>query len=112
MKSLQLVVDRQVDGAAIDSTVLESACYERPELAERLRVIETFGPSPIPPWVLAKSLPGRRQRELRSLLLNMHRDERGRAILERGKIACFVAARDHDYDPIRRMARAAESVAL
>ncbi len=47
-------------------------------IGERLRVIETLGPSPMPPWVVSRSVPVQRQRELRLLLLNMHRDPRGR----------------------------------
>jgi phosphonate transport system substrate-binding protein len=112
LNSLGMILNGQVDGAAIDSTVLEWAVNERPELAKLLRVIETLGPSPIPPWVLSLTMPARGQRQLRSLLLNMHRDQLGRRILRAAQIARFLAACDQDYDPIRRMAQAAEPVAL
>jgi phosphonate transport system substrate-binding protein len=112
MNSLQMILDGDVDGAAVDSTVLEWACNRWPEMAERLRVIETLGPSPIPPWVVTNTLSTRRQRELRSLLLNMHHDQNGCRILNQGRIACFLASSDQDYDPIRRMANAAETVVL
>jgi hypothetical protein len=42
----------------------------------------------------------------------MHGDRLGRAILSEGGIARFVASCDLDYDPIRRMAGAAERVTL
>jgi phosphonate transport system substrate-binding protein len=50
--SLQMILSAQVDGAAIDSTVLEWAVAQSAEVSEQIRVIATFGPSPIPPWVI------------------------------------------------------------
>jgi phosphonate transport system substrate-binding protein len=112
VNSLRMILDRRVDGTAIDSTVLEWAVQEQPEISELLRVIETLGPSPIPPWVTSKSVPTHRRRAIRSLLLDMHRDPCGRMTLNEGRIARFVASHDRDYDPIRRMAQAAEPVVL
>jgi ABC-type phosphate/phosphonate transport system substrate-binding protein len=75
-------------------------------------VIETIGPSPIPPWVISKQVPLDLRCELRSILLDLALQQRGREILARGRIARFIAAHDADYDPIRRMARKAERVML
>jgi phosphonate transport system substrate-binding protein len=47
--TLQWLVDRQIDGSAVDSTVLELACERDPTLHQHLRIIGTLGPSPIPP---------------------------------------------------------------
>jgi phosphonate transport system substrate-binding protein len=112
VNSLRMILDRRVDCAAIDSTVLEWAAQEQPEISEHLRVIETLGPSPIPPWVISKSVPVHRRRTIRALLLDMHRGPFGMVALNEGRIARFVASNDHDYDPIRRMAQAAAAVAV
>ena len=112
VNSLRMILDRRVDCAAIDSTVLEWAAQEQPKISEHLRVIETLGPSPIPPWVVSKSVPAHRRGMIRVLLLDMHRDPFGMVTLNEGRIARFVASDDHDYDPIRRMAQAAAAVAL
>jgi ABC-type phosphate/phosphonate transport system substrate-binding protein len=50
--------------------------------------------------------------ELRALLLSLHLEPRGSAILARAGFDRFVAAEDRDYDPIRRMARKAAQVSL
>jgi len=42
----------------------------------------------------------------------MHQTSTGVSILRRVRVERFVAAVDEDYDPIRRMARKAESVVL
>ena len=110
--SLKMILSSQVDGAAIDSTVLEWALGQNPEIAEQIRVVATFGPSPMPPWVISGTVSVSLRSELCALLLSMHRDRSGRRILARASLDRFVEARDHDYDPIRIMARKAEQVSL
>jgi phosphate/phosphite/phosphonate ABC transporter binding protein len=110
--SIRMVVEGQVDASAIDSTVLELELRHHPELAPLLRVVGTMGPSPIPPAVVSTRLPIELRSELRQALLDLHKDEAGRRLLERALIARFVQVRDQDYDEIRRMAREAEPVHL
>jgi ABC-type phosphate/phosphonate transport system substrate-binding protein len=83
-----------------------------PELAPRLRVIETRGPSTIPPAVILTSVPEAVRRCLRQALLGMHADEEGRGILSAAMMARFVEIADEEYDDIRRMAVEAERVEL
>jgi len=110
--SLQMILDRQIDASAIDSTVLELECQRYPAIHSQVRMIETLGPSPIPPWVILKSLPQELRKALPELLLHMHKDPQGRAILAGGLIARFTYVEDGDYDAIRSMARQAELVTL
>ena len=105
-----MILHHEVDASAIDSTVLEMECRRHPWLHSSIRVIETLGPSPIPPWVIQKNLPGEIKRALRELLLQMHTDPAGIRILTAGAIARFVAIEETDYDTIRDMARQAEQV--
>lgn len=110
--SLRMIANGAVDGAAIDSTVLEAELARCPALGDAIRVIGTLGPSPMPPWVVATSLPPALRQSIADLLLGMHHDPAGRAILSTWGIARFAAARDGDYDPIRAMARTAAGVTL
>jgi ABC-type phosphate/phosphonate transport system substrate-binding protein len=110
--SIEMILSRIVDGAAIDSTVLEWNAAQGAGLMDEIRVIETIGPSPIPPWVISRRVPRVLRARLRELLIGMEQDPEGRVILERGRIARFVLAHDRDYDPIRRMATQAEQVSL
>ena len=111
-KSLQMILSGAVDGAAIDSTVLEWLGGQRNDLADEIRVIDTLGPSPIPPWVISRQVAASQRRALRQLLGAMHLDPAGREILADGRLLRFTAADDHDYDPIRAMAHKAERVSL
>jgi ABC-type phosphate/phosphonate transport system substrate-binding protein len=83
-----------------------------PERTPRVRVIETLGPSAIPPAVVSKRVPDVIRRRLRQTLLHMHADPEGRRILSAAMVECFVEVTDAAYDDIRRMAREAERVCL
>jgi phosphonate transport system substrate-binding protein len=110
--SLQLLLEGAIDATAIDSTVLETELQAHPEIEARIRVVTTLGPSPIPPWVVLRSVPQELRTALRTLLLQMHTDPRGRALLAGARIARFEGVDDQAYDPIRRMDRQAVQVRL
>ena len=108
-KSIEMVLDGQVDAAGIDSTVLELDLARCPELAGTIRMITAVGPSPIPPVVVARGLAPSLKTRLRELFLGMSADPAGRAVLANGRMMSFVQVRDEDYDPIRAMVRRAEA---
>ncbi len=108
--SLRMILRGEVDASAIDSTVLELELRSDPAIQPQIRVIDTFGPSPIPPWVTSKSLPEELRAQILDVLLGMEEDAQGRELLEQGGMLRFVKVTDPDYDPIRQMASMAESV--
>jgi phosphonate transport system substrate-binding protein len=71
LASIDAVANGTVDAAAVDSNVL--ACRRRadPDVARRIRVLETWGPFPIQPVVAASRLPRTLHAELAGALLAM-----------------------------------------
>lgn len=112
LRSLELILEREICASAIDSTVLDMERQTRPELTANLRTIEILGPSTIPPAVARREVPHPVRARLGEALLEMHRDEEGRRLLGSALIRRFAAVRDEDYDDIRQMARAAATVCL
>lgn len=110
--SLKLVLNRKVGATAIDSTFLEWELRRDPSLEAQIRVVETIGPSPVPPWVVSREVPRELRAKLRELLLQMQSDQAGRRLLSRGGLSGFVAADDRDYDPIRARVEQAAQVRL
>ena len=56
LASLELVLQGQADATAIDSHIYDVLCQQEPALALQLLVIDTFGPSPIPPLAISTRL--------------------------------------------------------
>lgn len=103
-RSLKMIVDGEIDASAIDSTVLEWVLSQQPEVRDAIRIIDTLGPSPIPPWVMSRETAAEHGEALRQALVEMHQTAEGRQLLAVGGIGRFAAVSDTDYDPIRQMA--------
>lgn len=110
LNALDLVLDGEIEAAAIDSTVLELANQNDPSLREKLRIVEVLGPSPIPPWVINTQVSTELREAIKRVFWTMHMTAEGQEILAAGQIDRMVGVTDQDYDRIREMARKAERV--
>jgi phosphonate transport system substrate-binding protein len=111
-ESLRMIQSNLVDASAIDSTVLETELARHPELNDQIRVVATFGPSPIPPAVVWGTLDPAVRQMLSDCLLTMHTDPEGVKLLTPGRISRFVTVTDRHYDLLRQMEREASTVRL
>lgn len=107
-EALRMVADGRVDASAIDSQVLAIELRDHPDLAGRVRIIETLGPATIQPVVAARHVSASLQDDLRAALCTMDADPTSRDTLDRGFVARFVPIADANYDDIRAMVAAAE----
>jgi phosphonate transport system substrate-binding protein len=105
--ALQMLLEGEIDGTSIDSTVLEIELENQPEILDQIRRIATWGPSPIPPWVIQKQVPVNMRDRIRGELLEMESDSQGKTVLANLGMKRFARVSDADYDPIREMARLA-----
>jgi phosphonate transport system substrate-binding protein len=102
-RAIRLVATGAVDAAAIDSQVLAIERRDHPQLADRLRIIDTFGPSTIQPVVAARRLSTRLKDEVREVLVTLAGDPAARPVLDYGLIDRFTPIGDGAYDDIRTM---------
>jgi phosphonate transport system substrate-binding protein len=103
LRSLEMIQQGNIDAAAIDSHVLDVLRVSDASLGTRLRVIDTLGPSSIPPVVVSKSLSASLKHEIEHVLLSMHHHPRAAQALQRGLIKKFVSVTDDHYRPIHDM---------
>lgn len=101
--SLAMLLDGKIDATAIDSTVLELELRLRPELGQYIRIIETLGPSPIPPCVISSTVQPEVKLAIQQALLMMHSEPKGIDLLASLSISRFEQVSDSDYDLIRSM---------
>jgi len=105
-RAIEAVADSVADGAAVDSLVLEYALQRNPALASRIRIIHTSEAFGIPPVVVPPTLPPRQKAQLRDLLLTMHTDAAGQAVLRELGIDRFVEIDNAAYDGVRAVVHA------
>lgn len=111
-RSLSMVIDGEVDAAAIDSTVLEWETKRDPAITEAVQIIDALGPSPIPPLVISTHVPSTIVARIRQQLAAMHTTTAGQQVLNAGDLARFQLVDDSDYDEIRRMSAFSSDVTL
>lgn len=99
LESIEAVLRGEADAAAIDSNVLSLQLRENPDLGERLRVIEAWGPFPIQPVVVRSSLRPGLKEQLRASLLAVEADPYTRRVVSGFGLKGFVPVTDGDYDP-------------
>jgi phosphonate transport system substrate-binding protein len=104
-KSIEAVAQNLVDGAAVDSLIWDYASVTEPEFTSKTRVIHKSPPYGIPPVVVPKGLDPEIKNRLRDVLINMHKDDKGKRILEKIRIDRFIEIEDSAYDSIREMRR-------
>lgn len=104
-QSLRMVLDGQADTAAIDSHALDFTLRNNPEIAAQLRIIDTHGPSTIPPVVVAARLDASIKQQIREALLTIHQDPFFAQRLHDGVIERFTSIEDTQYEDVRQMYR-------
>ncbi|MGD2058831.1 MAG: PhnD/SsuA/transferrin family substrate-binding protein, partial [Anaerolineales bacterium] len=110
--ALEMIMQGSVDGAVIDTTVYETVLRHQPELGSQLRVVDSLGPSPMPPWIVTSEVESNLRSDIRRILTEMHEDPEGKRILQRHAALRYAAVTDADYDPIREMDDKARQVRL
>jgi phosphonate transport system substrate-binding protein len=111
-ESLRRVAAGEADAAAVDSHVLWLLRRDRPDLAARLRVVETLGPYPVQPIAIRADLAATLRERLASALLAASGAPARRAELAEVGILGFAAVTEAVYlaerpalDACERLAR-------
>lgn len=107
-ESIRRVAAAQVEGSAVDSQVLGVELRDHPELAERIRVIGTLGPSTIQPLVATAAVPPRLREDVVEIVAGLGSTDSERRSLSAGMLERFVAIDDLAYADILSKLEAVE----
>lgn len=102
-RSIEAVAKKLVDGASVDSLIYDYAVKKNPVYTSHTKIIEKSPPYGIPPVVVTKKIDKNIKEKLKKAFLDMHKDPKGRAILDGIMVDRFVIPRDSDYDSVREM---------
>lgn len=100
-QSIRWVAAGKADCAAIDSTVLEQEFRHVPQLEQQLQVIESIGPSPMPPIVVAQRLGKEWIDRLQTALLRP--DTELQVQMHQAGVQRFVTAQSASYTVLAQM---------
>lgn len=103
--AIKAVADGLVDGAAVDSLIYDYFAATQPERVAGTKVIARYGPFGSNPVVVHPKLDPQLKTRLQELLLNMHQNPEGQAILSALRIDRFVLPDDVAYESVREMRR-------
>ncbi len=102
-KSIEMVADKQVDGAAVDHLVWEYMNKTNPVYTARTKVVVKSPEFGIPPIVVHPHMDSELKKRIRTILLNMDQDPVGREVLGKIFIDKFIVPPDSNYDAVRQM---------
>lgn len=102
--SIKAVYDKIVDGAAVDALVYDYLIEQKPEFAEKIRIINTSQEFGMPPIVVSPGVSIQTREKLENIFLDMHSSDEGMAILQHLKIERFRVQEDDNYNTIREIA--------
>jgi phosphonate transport system substrate-binding protein len=100
-ESIRRVAAAEVEGSAVDSQVLAVELRDHPELAKRIRVIGTLGPSTIQPLVATAGVAPGLRAHVTEIVAGLGSIEAERDRLSAGMVERFVAIDDSAYADIR-----------
>jgi len=102
-KSIKLVSQNLIDGAAVDSLIWEYFNKTHPEVTANTKIIMKSPPYGIPPVVVPSGINTEMKNSLRQVFLDLHKNDKGKEILKGMNIDRFVKVDDSLYDSIREI---------
>lgn len=102
--SVKAVLEKVVDGAAVDGLVFDYIVEKQPDVLKRVRIIKKSAEFGIPPIVVSPSVDAELKNKLKNIFLKMHLDRNGKEILSHLHIEKFLEQDDRKYDTVRLMA--------
>jgi hypothetical protein len=97
--------ERGCEATAIDSTVPEIELARGAALRSQIRIIDTFDPSPIPPWAIRQDAAPALKEHIRQTLLTMHTQKAGHTMLAKRGVTRLAPVTDTDYYSIRHISQ-------
>jgi len=95
--SIQAVARNLVDGATVDGLVYNFLEHTSPEKVSSTKIIMKSKDFGIPPFVVRKGMNPELKNKLKSIMLNLHNDPKGKELLSKIMIDKFIEGNDELY---------------
>ncbi|RME45495.1 MAG: phosphate/phosphite/phosphonate ABC transporter substrate-binding protein [Chloroflexi bacterium] len=101
--SVRAVMEKLVDGAAVDSLVYDFMAERDPDVRRKTHILARWGPFGINPIVVQPQLDPELKAELRHIFLAMHQDAEGQEVLAALGVERFLPPDATSYESVRMM---------
>jgi phosphonate transport system substrate-binding protein len=101
--TIKAVAQKVADGGAVDSLIWDYLDRTNTQYTSLTKIITTSEPYGIPPVVVHPDLDPKLKEKFKEILLNMDKDPKGKAILDKMMFDKFVPIEDNKYDTVRKM---------
>lgn len=103
--SIKAVAEGLVEGAAVDSLIYDLTLSRRPELLDKIKIIDQSEEVGNPPVVVSSQIDPELRARIKNVLLTLHLDDEGRNALRLLQFDRFVHADLDLYDRVWEMSR-------
>lgn len=103
VKSLEMILDKKADAAAVDSNCLKNFLTQHPEAKKNLQVLESWGPLAPYPILINKRVDGDLKAQIILALQNMHQDMTWSPRLAKFNVQRFTPISSDVYDKDRQL---------
>jgi len=100
--AFQAVLDGKVAGSSVISLLVEHFFRVDPTLRKKVKIIEKSEKAGFPVFATVRYASDKEKAAFKNVLLNMHKDAKGRKILQKLEIEHFYEPKDSEYDLIRK----------
>jgi len=100
LSSIDLVARGEADVSAVDSNTLLLSRRQDPALEERIRILESWGPSPVQPLIARSGLPAQIPARITAALLGMGESPESSRRLQKYGVLRFAPVVERDYQEI------------
>ncbi len=101
--SIMKVLNKEVDGASVASYILQREMDANPAVKDKIKIIQESPAFFRGPIAARKDMPQDLKEQIKEVLLNMHLDKEGRAVLKAMRLDGFSEGKDADFDSVRDM---------
>ncbi len=102
-ESIEAVLDNYVQGASVDSVIYQAFLKSNPKQRGKLKIVQKFGPFPIPPFVISRKVSQKVKYKLQKALINMNKTNDGKQILSAMAIDSFIKPNNLSYAKIKKI---------
>ncbi|MFH0898472.1 MAG: PhnD/SsuA/transferrin family substrate-binding protein, partial [bacterium] len=107
---IQNILNGTIEAAPVDSNILALSLKKDPTLKHRIKIIESWGPYPLHPFVIRKGFDTTLKQKIIQTLKEMSLDKQYQHILEKYLVVGFKEINEKDLEESKKLIESCENL--